>query len=77
MICYIFLQEFEAFEPGPLKINKNDLKTPEGIKSLFVVLINTSWNLIHKHRNLMRSQEKSKEEYCRITNDNSGLQVSF
>ncbi|XP_044014680.1 afadin- and alpha-actinin-binding protein-like [Aphidius gifuensis] len=64
-------EEFEALE-GPLNINF-DIKTADGLKSLFVVLMNTSWNLIHKHRGLMRNHDKLKEEHCRITNDNSNL----
>lgn len=75
LIYTLFIQEFEALE-GPLNIDF-DIKTTDGLKSLFVVLMNTSWNLIHKHRGLMRNHDKLKEEHCKTTNDNSSLHVSL
>ncbi|KAK0091938.1 hypothetical protein PV326_002490 [Microctonus aethiopoides] len=78
----ILFGELEAFEVGPLTstsslINMtadcNKKSSTETLLLRFVKLINSTWNLIHKHRNLMREHEKLKDQQSRIFSDNSAL----
>ncbi|XP_011313855.1 afadin- and alpha-actinin-binding protein [Fopius arisanus] len=66
-------EDLEAFDGIPLFINADDLKSFEGLKNSFVILINATWHLIHKHRGLLRLHETLKEERSRISSDNSSL----
>ncbi|XP_063986265.1 afadin- and alpha-actinin-binding protein-like [Diachasmimorpha longicaudata] len=66
-------EELEAIDDIPLFINAEDLKSPEGLKNIFVILINATWHLIHKHRCFIKSHEALKEDRCRISNDNASL----
>lgn len=60
-----------------MTVNNNDLETSESLKKLSIRLINATWNLIYKHRSLMRLHDQLIESGHRTINDNVNLKVSF
>ncbi|XP_020292625.1 afadin- and alpha-actinin-binding protein-like isoform X1 [Pseudomyrmex gracilis] len=66
-------EEFESFGISPMTINNNDLETSKSLKKLSIRLINATWNLIYKHRSLMRLHDQLIESDHRTVNDNVNL----
>jgi len=54
----------------------DDLQASESLKELSMKMINAAWNLIHKHRSLMRLHDELIDLNHKTVNDNINLKVS-
>ncbi|EZA57007.1 afadin- and alpha-actinin-binding protein [Ooceraea biroi] len=68
----ILNEEFESFGISPITV-RGDLDASESLKELPVKVINATWNLIHKHRSLMRLHDELTDLNHKTVNDNINL----
>lgn len=75
--AYVYvLQEFESFGIASATVH-NDAQASESLEKLFVRMINATWNLMHKHRSLMRLHDQLTDSNSKTVNDNVNLKVSL
>ncbi|XP_014478935.1 PREDICTED: afadin- and alpha-actinin-binding protein A-like [Dinoponera quadriceps] len=68
-------EEFLSFGIAPVIApnHDDDMQSAESLKRLTVKIINSTWNLIHKHRSFMRLHDKTVLSNNRTCNDNVHL----
>ncbi|KAL2712566.1 afadin- and alpha-actinin-binding protein-like isoform X1 [Vespula squamosa] len=71
----ILAEELESFNISPVNVDKDGIESIESLKEISIKLINSLWNLIHKHRMLMKSHDELNDTYAKISNDNNSLKV--
>nr|XP_050852515.1 afadin- and alpha-actinin-binding protein-like isoform X1 [Vespula vulgaris] len=69
----ILTEELESFNISPVQADNDGIESIESLKEISMKLINSLWNLIHKHRMLMKSHDELNDTYAKISNDNNSL----